>query len=373
MLSAARALLKGTAPADASLTLRDDAAKQERGTHDDFEYAEEELLVLSHDTATATGVPKAKREAGAVSAAAPRALATRLAHPEKGLAEEAARLSRAAGQHGDSTGITHEGIKHAMTELRRANPASFVIDGEFFVHNPAKLGGFTYCQEPLTSQEDWIDAHLGAVLRLHGEVLLHNGTRVTAISETAGYGGRWIEVAGGRWLPKKYLKPVLRRMTTSDLIKAHIQPATVPPGWTVEPEVTNVENSWYTHHYLNLETGERHTQKPPPNTFSFCARMAADPATAHFIGKPTHFLSHAHTMNADETLESVDQYVSKLPAEEAAKIFWWIDGFVSFLSSLLSSACSTCSFSCHACFSCMRRRLTSTSASTRRRASTTTR
>ena len=123
-------------------------------------------------------------------------------------------------------------------------------------------------------------------------------------------------------------------MTTSDLIKAHIQPVTVPPGWTVVPELTNQEHSWYTHHYIDEEAGEERVKDggggqpdPPPGTFSFCARLAADPATAHFIGKPTHFLSHAHTMDVQETLSSVRHYVSKLPPEEVSRMYWWIDGF----------------------------------------------
>ena len=90
--------------------------------------------------------------------------------------------------------------------------------------------------------------------------------------------------------------------TTSDLFKAHTLPVTMPEGWTKSwPEVTNAANSWYTHHYIEDATGvERFKANgkdpdPPPGTHSLCAKLAADPETAHFVGTPTHFLSHAHT------------------------------------------------------------------------------
>jgi tetratricopeptide (TPR) repeat protein len=159
------------------------------------------------------------------------------------LAAEAARLTRAAGQHGVGTGITWAGVQHAIDRV------------------------------------------------------LNNAGEIT------------------------------RATTTSDVIKAHIQPVTVPPGWTCVPEVTHAENSWYTHHYIDQTTGEKFTQRPPPGTFSLCAKLAVDPETAHFVGAPTHFLSHAHTMNFLETLGSLEAYVSKLPLEEVATMFWWIDGF----------------------------------------------
>eukprot|EP01051_Picozoa_sp_SAG22_P016774 SAG22_NODE_2442_length_2566_cov_9.678962_2_plen_310_part_00 len=130
---------------------------------------------------------------------------------------EAARLTRAAGQHGKGTGTTFAGIVHVVAALRAVCPEAF---------------------DPQ------------------------------------------------------------RRLTTSDFIKAHIQPVTLPPGWVVEPEVTNAANSWYTHHYFDTATMTKRIKPggkpdPPPGTYSLCAKLAADPATAHFIGTPTHFLSHA--------------------------------------------------------------------------------
>ena len=158
---------------------------------------------------------------------------------------EAARRTRASGQHGEGTGIQFAGLMHIMSLLRIVFPYAFE--------------------------------------------------------------------AG--------------KMTTSDLIKACIQPVTMPPGFIVHPEVTNADKAWYTHHYIDTDTGEWRHQQPPPGTYSLCAKLAADPATAHFISKPTHFVSHAHTMGWEETLSSLESYVSKLPPEEVATMYFWIDGF----------------------------------------------
>jgi hypothetical protein len=122
--------------------------------------------------------------------------------------------------------------------------------------------------------------------------------------------------------------------TTSDLIKAHIQPVTMPQGWTAVPEVINAANSWYTHHYIEDATGKEQLKEngnpdPPPGTCSFCAKLAANPETAHFVGRPTHFLSHAHTYRVLDTLDAMRAFVATLPPEEVEKTFFWFDGFVS--------------------------------------------
>ena len=60
----------------------------------------------------------------------------------------------------------------------------------------------------------------------------------------------------------------------SSLFKAHVLPATMPPGWTQSwPELTDRENSWYTHHYIDDSTGEERQRPdgspdPPPCTYS---------------------------------------------------------------------------------------------------------
>ena len=168
---------------------------------------------------------------------------------EAAIAERAAALTRASGQHGEGTGISLAGILHAL--------------------------------EHLVADRD----------------------RITA--ET----------------------------TTSDFFKKHVLPLTMPTGYTKSwPEVTNAANSWYTHHYIEDATGEERTKPdgspdPPPNTYSLCARMAADPRTARFIGRPTHFVSHAHTYNILELVGGLQSFASALPADEAERVFFWIDGF----------------------------------------------
>ena len=122
--------------------------------------------------------------------------------------------------------------------------------------------------------------------------------------------------------------------TMSDLFKAHVLPVTMPVGWSKSwAEVTNAANSWYTHHYIEDATGRERLKAsgehpdPPPGTYSLCARLAADPATAHFIGRPTHFVSHAHTHRARETVDALGNFAGTLPPEEAERMFFWIDGF----------------------------------------------
>ena len=121
--------------------------------------------------------------------------------------------------------------------------------------------------------------------------------------------------------------------TTSDLFKGHVLGVTMPPGWTKSwPEVTNTANSWYTHHYIEDSTGAERQKPdgspdPPPGTYSLCARMKADPSTAHFIGRPTHFVSHAHTYKAQDLINALKNYESMLPPEQVGRVRYWIDGF----------------------------------------------
>ena len=104
-------------------------------------------------------------------------------------------------------------------------------------------------------------------------------------------------------------------------------------GWTQSyPEVTNACNSWYTHHYVEDSTGRERTKSdgspnPPAGTYSLCAKLAANPVTAHLVGRPTHFVSHAHTYKALELVEALRNFARTLPPGEAERIFFWIDGF----------------------------------------------
>ena len=168
---------------------------------------------------------------------------------EAAIAERAAALTRASGQHGEGTGISLAGVLHAL--------------------------------EHVVADRDQITA------------------------ET----------------------------TTSDFFKRHVLPITMPTGYSKSwPEVTDAANSYYTHHYIEDATDEERTKPdgspdPPPNTYSLCARMAADPRTAGFIGRPTHFVSHAHTYKILELVGALKNFASALPADEAERVFFWIDGF----------------------------------------------
>ena len=121
-------------------------------------------------------------------------------------------------------------------------------------------------------------------------------------------------------------------VTTSDVCHAHIKPATVPPGWTDEPELLCVDDEgsdifarcWYKHVYRKLGTETQST--PPPGTRSMCAALAADPATARFVGKPSHFLSHAWLYKILNVVGALEEFEASQP-KGGPEIFWWFDCF----------------------------------------------
>eukprot|EP01047_Picozoa_sp_COSAG01_P102419 COSAG01_NODE_32012_length_587_cov_5.768443_1_plen_191_part_10 len=88
--------------------------------------------------------------------------------------------------------------------------------------------------------------------------------------------------------------------TTSDACHALVKPATVPPGWVDEPEPLTIDahgndirsRCWYKHRYRRREGGEAQGTAPP-GTRSYCQLLLDDPATAHLVGRPTIFFSHA--------------------------------------------------------------------------------
>ncbi len=162
--------------------------------------------------------------------------------------------------------------------------------------------------------------------------------RAAALTRESGQHGEGtgISLAGIQYALKHILAhpdQITAETTTSDLFKAHVLPVTMPVGYTrSRPEVTDRANSWYTHHYIEDSTGEERLKPdgspgPPPGTYSLCARMKADPRTAHFIGRPTHFVSHAHVYKADDLIGALQSFAGKLPPDEVARTFFWIDGF----------------------------------------------
>jgi hypothetical protein len=78
---------------------------------------------------------------------------------------------------------------------------------------------------------------------------------------------------------------------------------------------------------------------PPPNTRSLCEVMLANPATAHYVGTPTVFMSHAWQFSFNKVLAAMENYVQRKHAEERmrqheagerkhhakADVFFWFD------------------------------------------------
>jgi hypothetical protein len=107
----------------------------------------------------------------------------------------------------------------------------------------------------------------------------------------------------------------------------------VPPGWVDEPELLRCDDEgndisarrWYKHVYRQLATGETQST-PPPGTRSMCDALAADPATAHLVGKPTHFLSHAWLYKILNVVGALEEFEASQP-EGSPEVFWWFDCF----------------------------------------------
>ena len=75
-------------------------------------------------------------------------------------------------------------------------------------------------------------------------------------------------------------------------IKAH----TLPAGWSTEPELIDAKNRYYKHttYYTPGGGAAERRDGPPAETLPMCDLMLnnpAVPATAHFVGQPTRFLS----------------------------------------------------------------------------------
>ncbi|MGY9050442.1 MAG: hypothetical protein ACKVKF_26340, partial [Rhodobacterales bacterium] len=125
--------------------------------------------------------------------------------------------------------------------------------------------------------------------------------------------------------------PIGADMSTSDLCKTLIQPATVPPGWACEPERILFDDDgndvsakgWYKHCYVKASSGLRQPNRPPQGTRSMCSRLASDPATARFIGRPTHFFSHAWLQKFANNVDALRAFVAARPAGSPEAFFWY--------------------------------------------------
>ena len=138
-----------------------------------------------------------------------------------------------------------------------------------------------------------------------------------------------ISLAGLLWFVAQHA--VDAAASTSQVCQTKIKPHTVPPGWVDEPQLITTDehgrdvsaNQWYTHTYVHGETGERQ-DAPPPGTRSMCAVLKADDRTARFVGRPTHFLSHAWTYLLLGLVGALESFVARLP-EGAPEPFFWFD------------------------------------------------
>ena len=132
--------------------------------------------------------------------------------------------------------------------------------------------------------------------------------------------------------------------TTSELCQRHIKPLTVAPGWVDEPQLIELddqgndvsEKQWYKHVYSRQSSSSEggggggatiRQGEAPPGTRSICRLLAADAATARFVGKPTHFLSHAWLYRILDVAGALEAFVSSLPAGSRERTFFWFDCF----------------------------------------------
>ena len=123
--------------------------------------------------------------------------------------------------------------------------------------------------------------------------------------------------------------------TTSDVCQTVIKPHTLPDGWRTRPELTDATNRYYRHTYFPVPEsggagggGEGAPQPTAlPGTKSMCQVMEEEPTTQHFVGRPTHFLSHAWVFLFLNVLSGLQNFVAQLPADEPEPFFWF-DCFV---------------------------------------------
>ena len=130
-------------------------------------------------------------------------------------------------------------------------------------------------------------------------------------------------VANLQW--QTYLAAPTNSVTTSDICHRYIKPETLPTGWVDEATLTDAEKRWYSHSYVDTVSRTRQ-DAPPPGTRSYCELLLADPATRHFVGRPTHFLSHAWLYRFANLVEALKAFVAAQPPG-SPPVFFWYDCF----------------------------------------------
>ena len=132
--------------------------------------------------------------------------------------------------------------------------------------------------------------------------------------------------------------------TTSDVCHAVVKPATTPAGWVDEPTLVDAARHLYAHRYRRADAADAEgadagaeggaprsatmptTASPPSGTRSYCELLLARPATAHLVGAPTLFLSHAWLYRFAEVVAALRAFVDALP-RGAPPQFVWFDCF----------------------------------------------
>ena len=102
----------------------------------------------------------------------------------------------------------------------------------------------------------------------------------------------------------------------------HIKPATVPEGWRDDAVVINKAKRWYKHTYVETATGKRQ-DTAPPGTRSFCEMLLESKQTAVYVGKPTHFLSHAWLYKFLNLIDALTAFVAAQPEGNPEWFFWF--------------------------------------------------
>ena len=82
------------------------------------------------------------------------------------------------------------------------------------------------------------------------------------------------------------------------------------------------DRCWFRHSYREEATG-RVQDAPPPGTRSYCELLLADPATAHQVGAPTVFFSHAWLFKFKNVAAALRAFVDGLPPGSPPQFFWF--------------------------------------------------
>ena len=116
--------------------------------------------------------------------------------------------------------------------------------------------------------------------------------------------------------------------TTSDVCHTIVKPATVPAGWLDEPELVDPARRWYRHRYRRTVSGAHDSaaaggDMPPAGTRSYCELLLDSAATAHLVGKPTLFFSHAWLYKFANVVAALRAFIDALPPDAPPQFIWF--------------------------------------------------